>query len=40
MGSCSEGLQQVLGHTNINITAIYLQFNDKGVQEAYANVQF
>ena len=30
--------QQVLGHSSINITAIYLQFNDKDVQEAYANV--
>jgi site-specific recombinase XerD len=33
-------LQQVLGHSNINITAVYLQFNDKDVQEAYANVPF
>ncbi|MGA7076620.1 MAG: site-specific integrase [Halobacteriota archaeon] len=33
-------LQQVLGYSNINITAVYLQFNDKDVQEAYANVQF
>ena len=33
-------LQQVLGHSSINITAIYLQFNDKDVQEAYANVLF
>ena len=33
-------LQQVLGHSSINITAIYLQFNDKDVQEAYAGVQF
>ncbi|MFZ0011502.1 MAG: hypothetical protein WAL97_06315 [Halobacteriota archaeon] len=32
--------QQVLGHSSINITAIYLQFNDKDVQEAYANVPF
>ncbi len=31
-------LQQVTGHPNINITAIYLQFNDKDVQEAYANM--
>ncbi|MFZ0924945.1 MAG: hypothetical protein WCE82_10405 [Halobacteriota archaeon] len=22
-------LQQVLGHTNINTTAVYLQFNDR-----------
>jgi site-specific recombinase XerD len=33
-------LQQVLGHSHIKITATYLQFNDKDVQEAYANVPF
>lgn len=33
-------LQQVLGHTNINITAIYLKFNDQDLQEVYANVPF
>jgi len=33
-------LQQVLGHTNSNITAVYLQFNDQDLQEAYANVPF
>ena len=33
-------LQQVLGHSSINITAIYLQFNDKDVQDVYANMPF
>jgi site-specific recombinase XerD len=33
-------LQQVLGHSNINITAVYLQFNGKDVEEAYAKVRF
>jgi integrase/recombinase XerD len=33
-------LQQVLGHSNINITAIYLQYNDKDLQEVYASVPF
>jgi integrase/recombinase XerD len=33
-------LQQVLGHSNINTMAVYLQFNDKDVQEAYGNVPF
>jgi integrase/recombinase XerD len=35
-----RGLQQVLGHSSINTTAVYLQFNDKDVQEAYENVPF
>jgi site-specific recombinase XerD len=33
-------LQQVLGHTNINRTAVYLQFNDQDLQDVYANVPF
>lgn len=33
-------LQQVLGHTNINTTAVYLQFNDQNLQDVYANVPF
>jgi site-specific recombinase XerD len=33
-------LQQVLGHSNINITAVYLQFNDKDLQDVYAKVPF
>jgi hypothetical protein len=32
--------EQQVPHSSINITAIYLQFNDKDVQEAYANVPF
>jgi integrase/recombinase XerD len=33
-------LQQVLGHSNINTTAVYLQFNDQDLQDVYANVPF
>lgn len=33
-------LQQVLGHTNINTTSVYLKFNDQDLQEVYANVPF
>jgi site-specific recombinase XerD len=33
-------LQQVLGHTNINTTVVYLQFNDRDLQDVYANVPF
>ncbi|MFZ0011696.1 MAG: tyrosine-type recombinase/integrase [Halobacteriota archaeon] len=30
-------LQQVLGHININTTAVYLQFNDQDLQDVYAS---
>jgi site-specific recombinase XerD len=33
-------LQQVLGLSNINTTAVYLQFNDQDLQDVYANVPF
>ena len=33
-------LQQVLGHSNINTTAVYLKFNDQDLQDVYANVPF
>jgi integrase/recombinase XerD len=33
-------LQQVMGHTNINTTAVYLQFNDQDLQDVYARVPF
>ncbi len=33
-------LQQVLGHSSLNTTAVYLQFNDGDLAEAYANVPF
>jgi len=33
-------VQQVLGHTDINTTAVYLQFNDQDLQDVYANVPF
>jgi len=31
-------LQQVLGRSNINTTAVYLRFNDQDLQDVYANV--
>ncbi|MGZ4846558.1 MAG: tyrosine-type recombinase/integrase [Halobacteriota archaeon] len=33
-------LQQVLGHASMNTTAVYLQFNDKDLQDVYAQVPF
>jgi hypothetical protein len=30
----------VLGHSNINKTAVYLRLNDQDLQDVYANVQF
>ncbi|MGZ4847998.1 MAG: tyrosine-type recombinase/integrase [Halobacteriota archaeon] len=33
-------LQQVLGHTSMNTTAVYLQFNDKDLHDVYASVPF
>ena len=33
-------LQQVLGHTNSNTTAVYLQFSYRDLQDVYANVPF
>ena len=33
-------LQQVLGHSNINTTAFYLQFEDKDLNEIYQQVLF
>jgi site-specific recombinase XerD len=33
-------LQQVLDHSNINTTAVYLKFNDQDLQDVYASVPF
>ncbi len=33
-------LQQVLGHSNINTTTVYLQFNDEDFNEIYQQVPF
>ena len=33
-------LQQALGHASMSTTAVYLQFNDKDLQDVYANVVF
>ncbi len=33
-------LQQVLGHASLNTTAVYLQFNDKDLQDVYERVLF
>ena len=33
-------LQQVLGHASLNTTAVYLQFNDKDIQDVYERVPF
>jgi site-specific recombinase XerD len=33
-------LQQVLGHSNLNVTAVYLQFNDHDIKELYEKTPF
>jgi integrase/recombinase XerD len=33
-------LQQVLGHSSLNVTAIYLQFNDQDIKELYDRTLF
>jgi site-specific recombinase XerD len=33
-------LQQVLGHSSLNVTAVYLQFNDRDLQDVYEGVPF
>ncbi|MGZ4919910.1 MAG: tyrosine-type recombinase/integrase [Halobacteriota archaeon] len=35
-----QRLRQVLGHSNINITAVYLKFNTADVQQIYQQVPF
>ncbi len=39
--SCSPWrLQQVLGHSSLNVTAVYLQFNDRDIKELYDKTPF
>ena len=33
-------LQQVLGHSSLNVTAVYLQFNDRDIKELYEKTPF
>jgi integrase/recombinase XerD len=33
-------LQQVLGHSSLNVTAVYLQFNDQDIKESYDKMPF
>jgi FlaA1/EpsC-like NDP-sugar epimerase len=33
-------LQQVLGHSSLNVTAVYLQFNDQDIKELYDQTVF
>jgi integrase/recombinase XerD len=33
-------LQQVLGHSSLNVTAVYLKFNDQDIKELYDNTPF
>jgi len=33
-------VQMLLGHSSLNVTSVYLQFNDKDLQDVYANVPF
>jgi len=33
-------VQQLLGHSNLNTTQVYLQFNDQDLQEGYNKIEF
>ena len=33
-------LQHVLGHSSLNVTAVYLQFNDRDIKELYDKTPF
>jgi len=33
-------VQQLLGHSNLNITQVYLQFNDQDLRDVYNKVKF
>jgi len=33
-------VQQLLGHSNLNTTQVYLQFNDQDLREGYNKIEF
>jgi len=33
-------VQQLLGHSNLNTTQVYLQFNDHDLREGYNRIKF
>jgi site-specific recombinase XerD len=33
-------VQMLLGHSSLNVTSVYLKFNDKDLQDVYARVPF
>jgi len=35
-----QRLQQLLGHSNIHTTTVYLQFRDQDLQDVYNKVEF
>jgi site-specific recombinase XerD len=39
-GTDLRRVQQLLGHTNLNTTAVYLQFKDADIREVYEKVGF
>jgi len=39
-GTDLRRVQLMLGHSSLNTMAVYLQFNDQGLQDVYANVPF
>ena len=39
-GTDLRRVQQLLGHTNLNTTAVYLQFKDADMREVYERVEF
>ncbi|MGB8310381.1 MAG: tyrosine-type recombinase/integrase [Halobacteriota archaeon] len=33
-------VQELLGHSNLNTTQVYLQFNDQDLREGYNKIEF